>query len=289
MSKNQKMQKTIASSIEYSGVALHTGNNVRIKFLPAEADSGIVFRRVDLVGKPEIKAEPHNVVSTKRCTSIGLAEDHQTAIHTIEHLMAAIWAADIDNILIELDNAETPVVDGSALPYIRLIEGAGIVELSKPRKVKKIDKSIWAKKDDMYLVVLPYEGFKVSYTLVYDHPVIGTQFYEYDQEDSDFLEEIAPARTFGFEREIEALHRRGLALGGSLENAVLIGEEETVNPLRFSNEFVRHKILDIIGDMFLNGYISGHIIAVRSGHYLHVELAKKIYQEMCNTIQEVEV
>lgn len=289
MSKNRKMQKTIASSIEYSGVALHTGNNVRIKFLPAEADSGIVFRRVDLVGKPDLKAEPDNVVSTKRCTSIGLADD-QTAIHTIEHLMAAIWAADIDNILIELDNAETPVVDGSALPYIKLIEGAGIVELSKSRKVKKIAKSIWAKKDDMYLVVLPYEGFKVSYTLVYDHPVIGTQFYEYDQEDSDFLEEIAPARTFGFEREVEALHRRGLALGGSLENAVLIGDKKIVNPLRFSNEFVRHKILDIIGDMFLNGYISGHIIAVRSGHYLHVELAKKIYDEISNRIiQEVEV
>ncbi len=289
MSKNQKMQKTISSSIEYSGVALHTGNNVRIKFLPAEVDSGIVFRRVDLAGKPEIKAEPYNVVSTKRCTSIGLAEDQQTAIHTIEHLMAAIWASNIDNIIIELDNAETPVVDGSALPYIKLIEGAGVVELSKPHKVKKVARSIWAKKDDMYLVVLPYDGFKVSYTLVYDHPVIGTQFYEYDKGDNNFIEEIAPARTFGFEREVEVLHRRGLALGGSLENAVLIGEEETVNPLRFSNEFVRHKILDIIGDMFLNGYISGHIIAVRSGHYLHVELAKKIYEEMRNTIQEVEV
>ncbi len=280
MSDKQKMQKTISTSIEYSGIALHTGNNVKIKCIPAEVNSGVVFRRVDLDGRPEIKAEPDNVVSTKRCTSIGLSEDNQTAIHTIEHLMAAIWASDIDNIIIELDNAETPVGDGSALPYIKLIEDAGIVELSEPRKVKKIQEPIYAIKDDMYLVVLPYDGFKISYTLVYDHPVIGTQFCEYDKNNNEFIKEIAPARTFGFEKEVEALHRRGLALGGSLENAVLVADEKTVNPLRFSNEFVRHKILDITGDMFLNGYISGHIIAVRSGHYLHVELAKKIYKKM---------
>jgi len=276
MSDKQIMQKTISTSIDYSGIALHTGNNVKLRCLPAEANSGVVFRRVDLDGRPEIKAEPHNVVSTKRCTSIGLSEDSQTAIHTIEHLMAAIWASDIDNIIIELDNAETPVGDGSALPFIKLIEEAGIVELKTPRVVKKIKKPLNAKKDDMYLVALPYDGFKVSYTLVYDHPVIGTQFYEYDKDNNDFTKEIAPARTFGFEKEVEALHRRGLALGGSLENAILVADDKTVNPLRFSDEFVRHKILDITGDMFLNGYISGHIIAVRSGHYLHVELAKKI-------------
>mgnify|MGYP000533685399 CR=1 FL=1 len=278
MSDKDIMQKTISSSIEYSGVALHTGNNVKIRCLPAEADTGIVFRRVDIDGKPEIKAEPYNVVSTKRCTSIGLAGDKGITVHTIEHLMAALWASDIDNIIIEIDNAETPVGDGSALPYMQLVKGVGVVELSKPRRIKEIKKSIWARKEDMYLAVLPYEGFKVSYTLVYDHSVIGTQFHEYDRIENNFLDEIAAARTFGFEREVEALHRRGLALGGSLENAVLIGEEKTVNPLRFENEFVRHKILDVIGDMFLNGYISGHIIAVRSGHYLHVELAKKIYE-----------
>jgi len=276
MSDKQIMQKTISTSIDYSGIALHTGNNVKLRCLPAEANSGVVFRRVDLDGRPEIKAEPRNVVSTKRCTSIGLSEDSQTAIHTIEHLMAAIWASGIDNIIIELDNAETPVGDGSALPFIKLIEEAGIVELKTPRVVKKIKKPLNAKKDDMYLVVLPYDGFKISYTLVYDHPVIGTQFYEYDKDSNKFIEEIAPARTFGFEKEVEALHRRGLALGGSLENAILVADDKTVNPLRFSDEFVRHKILDITGDMFLNGYISGHIIAVRSGHYLHVELAKKI-------------
>lgn len=270
------MQKTIASPIEYSGIALHTGNDVQIRCLPAEADSGIVFKRVDLAGKPEIKATAENVVSTKRCTSIGFREKDELTVHTIEHLMAALWASDIDNLIIEIDNAETPVGDGSALPYIELLEEVGVKELEKPRIIKKIEGAIWAKHDDMYIAILPYEGFKISYTLVYDHPVIGTQFYEYEQAVDSFKEKIAPARTFGFEQEVEALHRRGLALGGSLENAVLVGDEETVNPLRFDNEFVRHKILDVTGDMFLNGFISGHIMAVRSGHYLHVELAKNI-------------
>ncbi|MFP4662340.1 MAG: UDP-3-O-acyl-N-acetylglucosamine deacetylase [Halanaerobiales bacterium] len=273
-------QNTITSPIDYSGVALHTGNDVTVKFLPAEADSGIIFRRVDLSGKPEIKAEPANVVSTKRCTSIGFEKHSDIVIHTIEHLMAALWASDIDNIIIEINDAETPVGDGSALPYINLIKEAGVKELSEPRRMIKIEKAIWARKDDMYIVILPYDGFKISYTLVYDHPVIGTRFFEYDSAENDFQADIAPARTFGFEKEVEALHRRGLALGGSLDNAVLIGDTVTINKLRFPDEFVRHKMLDVTGDMFLNGYISGHIIAVRSGHYLHVDLAKKISKEM---------
>lgn len=273
------LQKTISRPLEFSGTALHTGKKVNLRCLPAEADSGIIFRRVDFDNKPEIKAEPYNVVSTRRCTSIGLKRDSSVTVHTIEHLMAALWGSDIDNIIIEVDNAETPVGDGSALTYIQLIQEAGVKELSKGRNVKKVNEAIWVEKGDMYLVVLPYEGFKVTYTLVYNHSVIGTQFYEYEKGNNDFFKEIAPARTFGFEREVEALHRRGLALGGSLDNVVLIGNDKIINPLRFENEFARHKILDIIGDMYLNGYIHGHIIAVRSGHHLHVELAKKIFDK----------
>ncbi|MDI3547053.1 MAG: UDP-3-O-[3-hydroxymyristoyl] N-acetylglucosamine deacetylase [Halanaerobiales bacterium] len=279
MFREGELQKTIANPIEYSGIALHTGKEVNIKCLPAEANRGIIFRRIDLPEKPEIKADSFKVVSTRRCTSIGLAGEDQPRVHTVEHMMSAFWAMGVDNIIIEIDNAETPVGDGSALPFIKLLQKAGIKELGAPRQVWKIDQPLWVKKGKMYLVILPYEGFKISYTLDYDHPVIGTQFYEFDQEENSFIDEIAPARTFGFEREVEALHRRGLALGGSLENAVLIGEEETVNPLRFPDEFVRHKILDVIGDMALNGFIRGHIIAVRSGHYLHVELAKKIREK----------
>ncbi len=275
----QSLQKTIARPLEYSGITLHTGKEVKMRCLPAEANSGVIFRRVDLGQEVEIKAEPGNVVSSRRCTSIGLKEDPAITVHTIEHLMAALWASDIDNIIIELDNPETPVADGSALPYIELIQEIGVKELREERKILKVEEALWVEKGDMYLVILPYDGFKVSYTLVYDHPVIGTQFAEYEQGLNDFIKEIAPARTFGFEREVELLHKRGLALGGSLDNAVLVADDRTVNPLRFSDEFVRHKIMDLVGDMFLNGFIAGHIIAVRSGHYLHVELARKIHEK----------
>jgi UDP-3-O-[3-hydroxymyristoyl] N-acetylglucosamine deacetylase len=277
LKRGEKMfQKTLVSEIDYSGIALHSGKDVNIKCLPAEADSGIVFRRIDLPDRPEIKADALKVVSTRRCTSIGLPDDDALKVHTIEHLMAAIWAMKIDNMIIEIDNAETPVGDGSALAFIELFRKAGISELKQPRKIRKIRKPLWAKKGKMYLVILPYAGFKISYTLDYDHPVIGTQFFEFDQAEDSFIDEIAPARTFGFAREVEALHRKGLALGGSLGNAVLVDDEKTVNSLRFPDEFVRHKILDVTGDMALNGFIQGHIIAVRSGHFLHVELAKKI-------------
>ncbi|ACL70506.1 UDP-3-O-acyl-N-acetylglucosamine deacetylase [Halothermothrix orenii] len=280
------LQQTIEKPVKASGTALHTGKEVNVRFLPAGEDTGVVFKRVDLPDNPEIKAEPWQVVSTRRCTSIGLSKDSDSPkVHTIEHLMAALWALEIDNVIVEIDAPETPVMDGSALPYLKLLKKAGIRELSSPRKIWVIDEPVWVKRGHMYMVILPYDGFKISYTLDYDHKVIGTQFFEFDKGENSFEEEIAPARTFGFEREVEALHRRGLALGGSLENAVLIGDEDTVNPLRFSNEFVRHKILDVIGDMALNGFVSGHIITVRSGHSLHVELAQEINKKL---IQESE-
>lgn len=276
MYKEGEFQRTIIKPVQYSGIALHTGKEVNISCLPAEADAGVIFRRIDLPGKPEIKATPWQVVSTKRCTSIGLGTEEEPQIHTVEHIMAALWAMEIDNIIIEIDGPETPVADGSALPFIKLFKEAGIKELKSRRKIWVIEEPVWVRRSHMYMVILPYDGFKISYTLDYNHPVIGTQFYEFDKEKDSFVDEIAPARTFGFKKEVEALHRRGLALGGSLDNAVLIGEESTVNPLRFPDEFVRHKILDVAGDMALNGFINGHIITVRSGHSLHVELAQQI-------------
>lgn len=270
-------QQTIKNTVEFTGIALHSGKDIKIKMIPGEIDSGIIFRRIDLPGSPEIKANPEHVVSTKRCTSIGLGED--TVVHTVEHIMAACWAMGIDNLIIEINGPETPVGDGSSYPFIKLLQKAGQKEQSQKRKVYSVEEPIWVKKDDMYLVVLPYDGFKISYTLDYDHPVIGTQLFEFDKDQNSFIDEIARARTYGFEKEVKALHRRGLALGGSLDNAVLIGENDTVNPLRFPDEFVRHKVLDVIGDMALNGFIEGHIMTVRSGHTLHVELARKISQK----------
>ena len=279
MSWQGNSQKTIAGAIEYTGIALHSGKDVNIRCLPAEADQGVIFRRIDLPGSPEIKAEAESVVSTRRCTSIGLPET-EVEVYTIEHIMSALWSLGIGNIIIEIDSAETPVGDGSALPFVKLFQAAGIRVLNAPRRVWKVKQTLWVKKRDMSMVLLPFSGFKVSYTLHYDHPVIGSRFFEFDQDYNSYLQEIAPARTFGFEREREVLHRRGLALGGSADNAVIIGDEATINPLRFPDEFVRHKILDVIGDMALNGFIAGHIIAIKSGHYLHVGLARKIKKEI---------
>ena len=268
-------QQTIKDEVSYSGTALHSGEEVNIKLIPAEADRGILFRRVDLADNPEIKADPWNVVSTKRCTSIGIKEK-EAEINTIEHMMAALWALEIDNVTIEIDGPETPVGDGSSYPFVKIIQKAGSKELSKKRKIWTVENPIWLRRGKMYMALLPYDGFKISYTLDYKNEVLGTQFREFDLAENSFVDEISRARTFGFEKEIDALHKRGLALGGSLENAVLIGEEDTINEVRYKDEFVRHKILDVIGDMALNGFIKGHIITVRSGHSLHVELAQEI-------------
>ena len=269
-------EQTIAEEVEYSGIALHSGKMTNIRFLPAEAKRGIIFRRIDLPNEPEVKADPWNVVSTKRCTSLGKGKESNVVIHTVEHMMAAFWAMGIDNIIVEIDASETPVGDGSAYPFIELIKKAGIRKLEAKREMRVVENAIWTRRANMYMTVLPYDGFKITYTLDYKNPVIGTQFREFDLKSDSFIEDICRARTFGFKKEVEALHKKGLALGGSLDNAVLIGENETVNTLRYEDEFVRHKILDVIGDMALNGFIKGHIVTVRSGHSLHVELAQEI-------------
>jgi UDP-3-O-[3-hydroxymyristoyl] N-acetylglucosamine deacetylase len=157
---------------------------------------------------------------------------------------------------------------------------SGLKKQQAKRKVYQIEETIFAREEDSYIAILPYDGFKISYTLDYDHPVIGSSYFEFDAAKMNFAEEISKARTFGFAFEIEKLHEQGLALGGSLDNAILIEETKTVNSLRFENEFVRHKILDVVGDMFLNGRIRGHIMAVKSGHRLHVKLAEKIREKM---------
>ena len=273
MDSEEGFQQTIDKPVEYSGIALHSGKETKIKLLPGDVDNGIVFRRVDLSGNPEIKAEPEKVVATKRCTSIGT---NDIVVHTVEHILAACWAMQIDNLVIEVNGPETPVGDGSSYPYIELLQQAGQKKQAEKRNIWSIERPLWVRRGKMYMTLLPYDGFKISYTLDYDHPVIGTQYLEFDDQDNSFIEEIASARTFGFEKEVKALHKRGLALGGSLDNAVLIGEKDTVNSLRYPDEFVRHKIIDVIGDMALNGFIKGHIITIRSGHTLHIELANEI-------------
>ena len=275
------MQKTIRNSVSYSGIGLHSGAEVKINFKPGSADSGIIFRRIDLKNCPQIKANPDSVVSTNRSTSIGRKKnDNFFSVKTIEHIMAVLWGMDIDNIVIEINGPEFPIADGSGFPLVELIKKGRVKTLNFARKIKVIENSLWKTGQEEQIVILPYNGFKINYTLDFDHPLITTQFYEFDANEDSFIKEIAKARTFGFVSELEFLQENGLAQGGSLNNAILIGEKEIKNTLRFPDELVRHKVLDIIGDLYLNGFIRGQIIAIKSGHSSQVELSKEIYKNI---------
>ncbi|MCK4257806.1 MAG: UDP-3-O-[3-hydroxymyristoyl] N-acetylglucosamine deacetylase [Halanaerobiales bacterium] len=273
-----KIQQTLVKPVSYTGISLHTGKDVTITCRPASLNTGISFRRIDLPGQPIIKVTPNNIISTKRCTSIGSIESN-LVIHTIEHLMAAISMTGIDNLEIEIDSEEPPVTDGSAIVFMNLLKGGGIVEQEGSIKMLQIREPLFVKENDATLVALPYDGFRISYTLSYTHQVIGTQYADYMITNEIFEKEIASARTFGFQREVETLHKRGLALGGSLENAVLIGDDKIINSLRFSNEFVRHKILDMVGDLAVNGRVQGHFIGIKSGHSLNANLSQLIFSQ----------
>ncbi|AGB42301.1 UDP-3-0-acyl N-acetylglucosamine deacetylase [Halobacteroides halobius DSM 5150] len=266
-------QQTIQSQFSYTGIGLHTGENVTITCKPLPVNQGIKFKRIDLASQPEVTATVENVVSTQRCTTIGQGG---WEINTIEHLMSAISALEIDNLLVEIDANEPPVTDGSAKVFYQLLEKAGVKEQKATKKTHQITEPIEVRDGDQYLVLLPADELKISYTFVGNHPGLTDQFAEFNLTTGNYQEEIAPARTFGFAEEIEKLKKAGLALGGSLENAILIEADGPVNELRFENEFVRHKILDIIGDLKLAPDFKGHIIAVRSGHRLNSILAKKI-------------
>ena len=263
MSDLERKQQTIKQPVSIEGIGLHSGNDVKLNFQPAPANTGIIFKRVDLKGSPIIRAGVENVVSTTRSTTIGKRD---FKIQTIEHLMAALRAFEIDNILIEINGAEMPALDGSAKFYSDLFREAGTDIQGKKQKIFKVKKSFFYKSNNKYLGVFPSEVFKINYLLKYDHPVVGTEYFEYEFEKESFIKEIMPARTFGFAHEVESLKEQGLALGGSLDNAVLLKDNSVVNELRFKDEFVRHKILDLVGDLYLNGPLIGEIIAIRTGH-----------------------
>lgn len=272
-----KYQRTIKKEINYSGIGLHTGKRVKITFKPAPVDSGVRFVRVDLEGKPQIVAEVSRVIKASRETSIGEGE---VKVQSIEHILAALAGLRIDNLEIEIDSDELPAADGSTLPFVQVLKEAGVVEQEKERKYLKLKEAVSYAKENVYLIALPNKELKVSYTIDFDHPVLRTQFASFVINEDTFTKEIAPARTFGFESEVRESREKGLIKGGSLENAVVIGEKGILNkePLRFSDEFVRHKILDLLGDLYLIGApIKAHIIALKSGHEANVRLVKKIH------------
>ena len=268
-------QTTIKREVTCFGVGLHSGRNVNMVVKPAAVDSGITFVRTDLDGRPTIKAVADNVTATIRSTTI---EQNGVKVFTVEHLMSALHAHLIDNCIVELDAEEPPVMHGSAIDFFNLINIAGTVEQDAERHELIVDK-IYRVDDQSdngrrFIIALPYDGFRVSFTSVNPHPLIGVQYFDIDVDKDSYAREIASARTIAYENEIDALHKAGLGLGGSLESVIVYNDNGWLNDLIYPDELVRHKILDVIGDLRLTGIFKGHIIAVASGHALNTKLAK---------------
>ena len=268
-------QTTLAREASYTGVGLHSGREVHLVMKPAPANTGLVFVRTDIEGRPQIHAAAANVTSTMRATTV---EENGCKVFTIEHLMSAFHAMGIDNCYIEIDAEEPPVADGSSLAFFQVMKAAGVVELAAERKEIVIDKvyRIDDEQHNRFVMVVPYDGFRVSFTSVNPHKLIGIQYENFEITPELYETEIAPARTIAYEKEIEALRSMGLGLGGTLESVIVYNDEGWINPLHFEDELVRHKILDVIGDLRLAGPIRGHVIAVASGHALNTSLAKKL-------------
>lgn len=268
-------QRTLRRQISCAGIGLHSGNKVTLTLKPAPPDTGIIFRRTDL--GVEIPATVRHVSTVHYATVLG--KDGAT-VETVEHLLAALMSLGIDNVIVELTHNEVPIMDGSSAPFLFLVHEAGVKRQSSPRRYLKVLRPIQIAQGDKRIAVYPSDHFKVSYTISFDHPLLRHQSRTERITEQSFMEAIAPARTFGFLKEVEMLRQNGLALGGSLENAVVIGDAGVLNALRFEDEFVRHKILDVIGDLALIGRpVIGHVVAHRAGHALHTTLAAQLLEE----------
>jgi UDP-3-O-[3-hydroxymyristoyl] N-acetylglucosamine deacetylase/3-hydroxyacyl-[acyl-carrier-protein] dehydratase len=274
-------QKTIAKEISLSGIGLHTAKEVNIIFKPAEVDCGINFIRTDLPSKPAIKVSVESVFSTIRSPRRTSINKDNVEVQTIEHLMAALSGAGVDNINIEIDNEEVPGLDGSSLNFLDILNEAGIKEQEKERQYYSIKDPLFAEEDGACIIALPSSEFKISYTLEYNHPVLQTEFLEVDVDSEVFKSEIASARTFCLESEAAELQRQGLGRGANYENTLVVGKNGVIkNKLRYPDEFIRHKILDLMGDLYLIGCpLKGHIIALKSGHSLNLKIARKINEQ----------
>ena len=259
------------------GIGLHSGNKVTLSLKPAPAGFGIRFRRTD-IGDHEVPATIDHLAGIQLAT--GLARE-EVGVETVEHLLAALVSLRVDNVIVELNSPEVPIMDGSAAPFVYLIHEAGVKPLGTARKYLKIVRPVAISRGDKRIALFPSDHFKVTYSVSYDHPLLRHQARTLRITEASFVDDIAPARTFTFLKDVEMLRQNGLALGGSLENAIVLGETGVLNnALRFEDEFVRHKILDAIGDLALVGYpVVGHLVAHRAGHALHTEFATKILEE----------
>lgn len=267
-------QLTIAKSVKGVGIGLHKGEPIELILEPLEADAGIIFYRSDL--NLSFKAHPQSVISTKLATVIGNEKGY---VSTIEHLLSAINAYGIDNIRIVLNANEPPVMDGSSISFCMMLDEAGIRELDEPKKILLIKKPIEVRDGDKFVRITPTNEPKINYTIKFENPLIGEQHYSFEFSKKNYIAEIARARTFGFLKDVETLRSMNLALGGSLENTVVLDDNRVLNPegLRFRDEFVRHKILDAIGDLSLLGYrVFGDYISYAGSHHLNHLLTKEI-------------
>ena len=279
-----RMQRTLARPASLTGVGLHTGEKGKVFFRPAPANSGVRFVRTDLTGSPAVEVRPENAHFDPSAGRRTILQQNGVQIHTMEHVLAAVAGLGIDNLVIETSALEVPEpADGSAAPIARVLLEAGFEAQDRPRRHIKVTKPVRWEHDGIELSAVPYAGFRITFTIDYDHPLIGRQTRSIEIDDETFLKEIAPARTFVLERDLEALRRAGWIKGGRIESAVVVGEKGILNqePLRYPDEFVRHKILDLLGDLFLlGGPLLGHVSAVRSGHQSHVAFIKRLKETL---------
>lgn len=275
-------QKTIEKEFSISGIGLHTANKVNMVFKPAPEGTGINFTRVDLQGKPVIKASVENAIQQPRSLRRSSIKKDNVVMHTIEHLMAALSGLAVDNLNIEIDSDEVPGLDGSSINFVEAIIKAGVKEQEKERGCFVIREPMFVEEQGSSIMAVPYDGFKISYTLDYNHVYLKTQFKVVNIENSEvFKTELASARTFCLEEEANELQQKGIGMGANYDNTLVVGKNGVIkNKLRFEDEFVRHKICDLIGDLYFLGCpIKGHIIALRSGHSLNMKLVKKFAQQ----------
>lgn len=267
---------TLDAPIALAGIGLHSGRPAMVRVVPAPAGHGLVFHRVDLPGSPAIPARFDLVTETQLSTALGPAD---ARVQTVEHLLAALYGMGISDARIEVNGPEVPVLDGSALPYVEAIRDVGVRVLDGVRLVMPLPQ-VGLVDGDKAISVVPATTATITYVVDYGHPLAGPQIFQRTLTPAVFAAEIAPARTFGFMRDVEAMRAAGLAKGGSIENAVVIGEDAYSSPLRFADEMVRHKALDLIGDLaLLGGFWTGHVIVVKGGHKLHNELAREAMRQ----------
>ncbi len=273
-----RLQRTIKKEITCTSIGLHTGRKINMTIKPAGVDTGILFVRRDLEKHNYIKADLHNVSNTHLATTLG---NNGTRVSTVEHLLSAFSGMGLDNAVVEVDAPEVPIMDGSALPFVKMLKNVGTRVQGKGKKLLVITKPVSVSDGDGEAILLPSPEFKITYKIEFQHPLIGEQSYQVTFSDIAYEQEICAARTFGFLKDVEYMQAKGLALGGSLKNAVVLTEKKIVNKdgLRFPDEFVKHKILDAIGDLSLLGMpIIGHFVASKSGHKLNYLLLKELLE-----------